>query len=91
MLARRDVDAVIIATPLPLLDNLQNHYARLKTGKTRVVTSRNQQVARIDYEEDAEVDGTAAAELVSRIETLAATATEATAGERRALRARAGA
>lgn len=51
------------------------HPSRCTTRKTRVVTSRNQQVARIDYEEDTDVDGAAAAELLARIDTLAATAT----------------
>lgn len=51
------------------------HADRCTTRKTRVVTSRNQQVARIDYEDDAEVDGSAAADLVDRIARLAAGAT----------------
>jgi D-beta-D-heptose 7-phosphate kinase/D-beta-D-heptose 1-phosphate adenosyltransferase len=51
------------------------HPERCTTRKTRVVTSRNQQVARIDYEDDAEVDGSVAADLVDRIARLAAPAT----------------
>src|SRR5687768_11522690 len=49
--------------------------ARCTTRKTRVVTSRNQQVARIDYEDDAEVDGGMAGGLVAQIERLAPGAT----------------
>ena len=45
---------------------------RCTTRKTRVVTSRNQQVARIDYEEDAEVGSGVARELVARIGRLSA-------------------
>ncbi len=48
------------------------HADRCTTRKTRVVTSRNQQVARIDYEEDAEVDGAAGADLVDRVARLSA-------------------
>ena len=47
---------------------------RRTTRKLRVVTSRNQQVARIDYEDDREVHGDVEAAAVSRIEQLAATA-----------------
>ena len=46
--------------------------ARRTTRKLRVVTTRNQQVARIDYESDTEVGGAIEAELVARIERLAA-------------------
>ncbi len=48
--------------------------ARCTTRKTRVVTSRNQQVARIDYESDAESSGEVAAALVAQIERLTPTA-----------------
>jgi D-beta-D-heptose 7-phosphate kinase/D-beta-D-heptose 1-phosphate adenosyltransferase len=48
--------------------------SRCTTRKTRVVTSRNQQVARIDYEGDAEVEGDAASALVQQIEGLASSA-----------------
>ena len=41
--------------------------SRPTTRKVRVVTARNQQVARIDYEEDAEVAGTALDDLVRRV------------------------
>jgi len=44
--------------------------SRRTTRKLRVVTTRNQQVARIDYEDDREVQGEAEAALVSRIEQL---------------------
>ncbi len=43
---------------------------RRTTRKLRVVTTRNQQVARIDYEDDREVQGEAEASLVSRIDAL---------------------
>jgi D-glycero-beta-D-manno-heptose-7-phosphate kinase len=46
---------------------------RRTTRKLRVVTSRNQQVARIDYEDDREVDGDVEAAAVSKIEQLAST------------------
>jgi rfaE bifunctional protein kinase chain/domain len=45
--------------------------SRCTTRKTRIVTSRNQQVARIDYEEDAEASGVVENTLVSQIERLA--------------------
>ena len=45
--------------------------ARMTTRKTRVVTTRNQQVARIDYETDEEVSGAVEAALVSQVERLA--------------------
>jgi len=44
--------------------------SRRTTRKLRVVTTRNQQVARIDYEDDREVDGEVEAALISRIEQL---------------------
>lgn len=47
---------------------------RCTTRKTRVVTSRNQQVARIDYEGDAEADGEVADALIASIERLASSA-----------------
>lgn len=46
--------------------------SRCTTRKTRVVTSRNQQVARIDYESDASVDGQAATSLIDNIVRLSA-------------------
>lgn len=47
---------------------------RRTTRKLRVVTSRNQQVARIDYEDDREVQGSVEASIVSEIDRLAASA-----------------
>jgi len=47
---------------------------RRTTRKLRVVTTRNQQVARIDYEDDREVQGDVEAALVSRIEQLSSSA-----------------
>ena len=47
---------------------------RRTTRKLRVVTSRNQQVARIDYEDDREVHGTVEAAVVARIQELSAAA-----------------
>jgi D-glycero-beta-D-manno-heptose-7-phosphate kinase len=44
---------------------------RCTTRKLRVVTTRNQQVARIDYEDDREVHGDVEAAIISRIEQLA--------------------
>ena len=48
--------------------------SRCTTRKTRVVTSRNQQVARIDYEGDAEATGATAEALIAQIRRLAPTA-----------------
>ena len=48
--------------------------ARKTTRKLRVVTTRNQQVARIDYEDDREVTGEVEAELARRIEQLSSSA-----------------
>ena len=45
--------------------------SRATTRKVRVVTSRNQQVARIDYERDTEVVGRAADDLVAAVRTAA--------------------
>jgi D-glycero-beta-D-manno-heptose-7-phosphate kinase len=47
---------------------------RCTTRKLRVVTVRNQQVARIDYEDDGEVHGDVEAAIISRIEQLAPSA-----------------
>ena len=44
---------------------------RCTTRKLRVVTARNQQVARIDYEDDREVHGDVEAALIARIDALA--------------------
>jgi D-beta-D-heptose 7-phosphate kinase/D-beta-D-heptose 1-phosphate adenosyltransferase len=48
--------------------------SRRTTRKLRVVTTRNQQVARIDYEADAEIDASIEAMVVRRIGELAASA-----------------
>jgi rfaE bifunctional protein kinase chain/domain len=49
------------------LDGLVEDPSRPTTEKVRIVTERNLQVARIDYEEDADVDGAVEAALVDRI------------------------
>jgi D-glycero-beta-D-manno-heptose-7-phosphate kinase len=49
-------------------------HERRTTRKLRVVTSRNQQVARIDYEDDREVHGSVESAIVSRIEQLSSSA-----------------
>ena len=48
--------------------------SRCTTRKTRVVTSRNQQVARIDYESDVPADERTASALIANIERLASKA-----------------
>lgn len=48
--------------------------SRCTTRKLRVVTTRNQQVARVDYESDTEVSGALEGTLIRKIEDLAATA-----------------
>ena len=48
--------------------------SRVTTRKTRVVTTRNQQVARIDYETDEEASGAAEDALILQIERLAGSA-----------------
>jgi D-glycero-beta-D-manno-heptose-7-phosphate kinase len=47
---------------------------RRTTRKLRVVTSRNQQVARIDYEDDRETQGAVEAAIVSRIDQMSSAA-----------------
>ncbi len=47
--------------------------SRCTTRKLRVVTTRNQQVARVDYESDREISGPIEAEVVRQIEERAAT------------------
>jgi D-beta-D-heptose 7-phosphate kinase/D-beta-D-heptose 1-phosphate adenosyltransferase len=47
---------------------------RCTTRKLRVVTTRNQQVARVDYEEDGEIGGAVEEAVIERIERLAARA-----------------
>jgi D-beta-D-heptose 7-phosphate kinase/D-beta-D-heptose 1-phosphate adenosyltransferase len=48
-------------------DGLVTDRERTTTRKVRVVTARNQQVARVDYESDAHADGAALDELVDRV------------------------
>jgi rfaE bifunctional protein kinase chain/domain len=47
---------------------------RCTTRKLRIVTARKQQVARVDYEDDAEVSGAVEKAMIERIETLSANA-----------------
>jgi rfaE bifunctional protein kinase chain/domain len=47
---------------------------RCTTRKLRIVTARKQQVARVDYEEDAEVSGAVEKAVIERIEALSANA-----------------
>jgi len=56
------------------VDGLVTDPSRPTTRKMRVVTTRNQQVGRIDYETDADVDGGALDELTRQIEAVAASA-----------------
>jgi len=48
-------------------DGLVEDPARPTTEKVRIVTERNQQVARVDYEHDGEADGRIEQEIVARI------------------------
>ncbi len=57
--ARIDVDGLVVDSSRPT------------TEKVRVVTERNQQVARIDYERDVDVDGDAERAIVARVQQLA--------------------
>lgn len=56
------------------ISGLVTDRARCTTRKTRVVTTRNQQVARIDYEHDIAADGSVSAALIAAVERLAADA-----------------
>ena len=75
-IAGDDADGVRIRTDLERLQvgtrGIVTDPARCTTRKMRVVTTRNQQVARVDYEDDAEVSGALEASVVDRVETLAA-------------------
>lgn len=53
-------------------DSLVHDRSRCTTRKLRIVTTRQQQVARVDYESDAEVATAIAEAIVARIETAAA-------------------
>jgi rfaE bifunctional protein kinase chain/domain len=74
-LAGRDVEADRLRDALAQIgvgsSGLVVDPARVTTRKTRVVTTRNQQVARIDYENDDEVAGAVEEALVSQIQRLA--------------------
>jgi len=49
------------------VDGLVEDARRRTTEKVRIVTERNQQVARVDYEHDADVDGDVEGQIVERI------------------------
>ena len=74
-LAGRDVEADRLRDALAQIgvgsSGLVVDPTRVTTRKTRVVTTRNQQVARIDYESDDEVGGDVEEALVSQIQRLA--------------------
>ena len=53
-------------------DGLVEDRSRPTTEKVRIVTERNQQVARVDYERDADVDGGIERQIVARIGRLGA-------------------
>jgi len=55
-------------------DGLVTDATRTTTRKTRIVTTRNQQVARVDQESDGDATGATMEALVARLETLAADA-----------------
>ena len=55
-------------------DGVIEDSSRCTTRKLRVVTTRNQQVARVDYEADAEVSGAVERALIDRIDALSANA-----------------
>jgi rfaE bifunctional protein kinase chain/domain len=66
---RADLDKIGIGSSAIVEDP-----GRRTTRKLRVVTSRNQQVARIDYEDDREVHGDVEAAIVGRIDQLSGSA-----------------
>lgn len=66
---REELDRAGVGTSGLVIDG-----GRCTTRKTRVVTTRNQQVARIDYEGDAEASGEVAADLASQVDRLARSA-----------------
>jgi rfaE bifunctional protein kinase chain/domain len=73
-----DADAERMGEQLRLLgiasNGIVSDRTRRTTRKLRVVTMRNQQVARIDYEDDREVEGEVEAALIGRIAELSASA-----------------
>ena len=70
-----DAEAARLAAALGSLridaSGLVEDAARCTTRKLRVVTTRNQQVARIDYEQDGEAAGATEQQLIDRLERLA--------------------
>lgn len=62
---RRELEALGIGTGGVIADP-----RRRTTTKWRIVTKRNQQVARVDYETDEELDGAIAAEVITRLDGL---------------------
>ena len=52
------------------VDGLVEDAGRLTTEKVRIVTERNQQVARIDYEQDGDADGAVERAIVDRVQRL---------------------
>jgi rfaE bifunctional protein kinase chain/domain len=73
----QDTEAERLRTELQALSigirGLVQDPSRRTTRKLRIVTTRNQQVARVDYETDREVTGAIEAEVIRQIEELAAT------------------
>ena len=57
------------------VDGLVEDTSRPTTEKVRIVTERNQQVGRIDYERDGDADGDIEAAVIKQIRRLGATAT----------------
>jgi D-glycero-beta-D-manno-heptose-7-phosphate kinase len=55
-----------------VVDGLVEDRSRPTTEKVRIVTERNQQVARIDYERDTDVDGDVERQLIARVRRLGA-------------------
>jgi rfaE bifunctional protein kinase chain/domain len=77
-IAGQDADAARMRDELARLglgaNGVVTDAARRTTRKLRVVTTRNQQVARVDYEDDREVDGEVEAAVIERIAELSASA-----------------
>jgi rfaE bifunctional protein kinase chain/domain len=73
-----DADAARMREELGRLDlganGVVTDTGRRTTRKLRVVTTRNQQVARVDYEDDCEIDGDVEAAVIERIVELSASA-----------------
>ena len=73
-----DADAARLASDFDALGigvkGLVTDPDRCTTRKLRVVTTRNQQVARIDYERDGEVSGLVEQAVISKVQELSATA-----------------